>query len=86
MNVHRLDRGGATAGRPWLAGWLAGCDGRERRGDGAPVRLEGREPTMGENRQRAEHLLTLRDLVKRGVAVSVLIVGALLVLLIAPGI
>lgn len=41
---------------------------------------------MGEDRQRAEHLLTMRDLVKRGVAVSVLIFGALLVLLIAPGV
>ena len=41
---------------------------------------------MSEHRQPAEHLLTVRDLIARGVAVSVLIVGALLVLLLTPGV
>ena len=41
---------------------------------------------MGEHRQGAEHLLTVRDLIARGVAVSILIVGALLALLLTPGV
>ena len=41
---------------------------------------------MGDNQRRAEHLLTVRDLIARGLAVTVLIVGALLALLTAPGV
>jgi hypothetical protein len=41
---------------------------------------------MGENGRRAEHLLTARDLIARGLVVTVLIFGALLALLLAPGI
>jgi hypothetical protein len=41
---------------------------------------------MGENQRRAEHLLTARDLIARGLAVTVLIVGALLALLTTPGV
>ena len=41
---------------------------------------------MNERRQSAEHLLTVRDLIARGIAVSVLIVGALLALLLTPGV
>ena len=88
MNVHRLDRGGAIAGRLWLAGWLPGCDGWA--GYGAAFerscRWRGGFFMMSEHRQPAEHLLTVRDLIARGVAVSVLIVGALLVLLLTPGV
>lgn len=44
---------------------------------------------MGENQRRAEqldHLLTARDLIARGLAVTALILGALVALLTTPGV
>jgi hypothetical protein len=41
---------------------------------------------MGDKQRGAEHLLTARDLIARGLAVAVLIVGALVVLLTTPGV
>jgi hypothetical protein len=41
---------------------------------------------MGEQPRRAEHLITARDLIARGLAVTVLILGALVALLVTPGV
>lgn len=48
--------------------------------------MEGRTIAMGDKQRGAEHLLTARDLIARGLAVTVLIVGALVALLTAPGV